>query len=299
GWVTMGAAAVNAAISPWFVNKRPGALAMAYNGASIGGVVFSSGWVFLIGRFGFSLAATGVGLLSTAVIALLAFGVFRFTPEQRGQHPDGISQPGTALPRLTDSASVPLRTDRQFITLAAAMSLGLFAQIGLISQLFLLLVGHVTEQRAGLAIGIATVSAIAGRSLAARLIPRSAHRRHVACLSYGCQLLGCLTLLLISVNPAWLWAGMILFGLGIGNATSLPPLIAQVEFPPQQVARVVTLIVAIAQACYACAPAFFGGVRALSDGPHSELLTLTLAAGIQGLAILALIRGARSSAKDN
>lgn len=76
-------------------------------------------------------------------------------------------------------------------------------------------------------------------------------------------------------------------------------LIAQVEFPPQQVARVVTLIVAIAQACYAFAPAFFGGVRGLSDGPHSELLTLTLAAGIQGLAMLALIRGARSSVKDN
>ncbi|EGH19353.1 major facilitator superfamily protein 42, partial [Pseudomonas savastanoi pv. glycinea str. race 4] len=35
--VTMGAAAVNATISPWFVSKRPGALAMAYNGASIGG----------------------------------------------------------------------------------------------------------------------------------------------------------------------------------------------------------------------------------------------------------------------
>ncbi|MCF5498007.1 MFS transporter, partial [Pseudomonas syringae] len=61
GWVTMGAAAVNAAISPWFVSTRAGALAMAYNGASIGGVVFSSGWVSLIGRFGFSLAAIGVG----------------------------------------------------------------------------------------------------------------------------------------------------------------------------------------------------------------------------------------------
>ncbi|WP_259639871.1 hypothetical protein [Pseudomonas syringae group genomosp. 3] len=61
----------------------------------------------------------------------------------------------------------------------------------------------------------------------------------------------------------------------------------------------VTLIVAIAQAYYAFAPAFFGGVRALSDGPHSELLTLTLAAGIQGLAVLALIRGVRSSIKNN
>jgi MFS family permease len=41
GWVTMGAAAVNAIVAPWFVRKRPAALASAYNGSSIGGVVFS------------------------------------------------------------------------------------------------------------------------------------------------------------------------------------------------------------------------------------------------------------------
>ena len=59
GWVTMGAAAVNALISPWFVARRPAALAMAYNGASIGGVIFSSAWVYLIDRIGFTQAALG------------------------------------------------------------------------------------------------------------------------------------------------------------------------------------------------------------------------------------------------
>ena len=47
GWVTMGAVAVNAVISPWFVRTRPKALATAYNGASIGGVIFSPLWVAL------------------------------------------------------------------------------------------------------------------------------------------------------------------------------------------------------------------------------------------------------------
>jgi len=32
GWVTMGAAAVNAIVSPWFVRTRPAALSSAYNG---------------------------------------------------------------------------------------------------------------------------------------------------------------------------------------------------------------------------------------------------------------------------
>lgn len=52
-----------------------------------------------------------------------------------------------------------------------------------------------------------------------------------------------------------------LFGLGIGNTTSLPPLIAQKEFVPAETARVVPLIVAIAQAGYAFAPAAFGLLR--------------------------------------
>ena len=36
GWGAMSAAAVNAIVSPWFVRTRPAALAMAYNGGSIG-----------------------------------------------------------------------------------------------------------------------------------------------------------------------------------------------------------------------------------------------------------------------
>jgi MFS family permease len=48
GWVAMGAAAVNAIVAPWFVRKRPAALSMAYNGASIGGVMFSPLWVAAI-----------------------------------------------------------------------------------------------------------------------------------------------------------------------------------------------------------------------------------------------------------
>ena len=49
GWGAMSAAAVNAIVSPWFVRARPAALAMAYNGGSVGGVIFSPLWVAAIG----------------------------------------------------------------------------------------------------------------------------------------------------------------------------------------------------------------------------------------------------------
>ena len=84
-------------------------------------------------------------------------------------------------------------------------------------------------------------------------------------------------------------AGVVLFGAGIGNATSLPPLIAQAEFVKSDVARVVALIVAIAQGAYAFAPAAFGLVRELAPGTA----VFAVAILFQALAIAAFLAGRR------
>ena len=99
GWVAMGAAAVNAIIAPWFVHKRPAALATAYNGASIGGVVFSPLWVLAIASFGFPMAAAVIGAVMVVTIWLLADLVFSRTPQNTGQVPDGepVDAPAAAV----------------------------------------------------------------------------------------------------------------------------------------------------------------------------------------------------------
>jgi MFS family permease len=68
GWAGTGALAINMMVSPWFERRRPAALSMAYNGASVGGVIFSPLWVALIGYAGFPVAALIVGV---AMIAML------------------------------------------------------------------------------------------------------------------------------------------------------------------------------------------------------------------------------------
>lgn len=89
GWVTMGAAAISAVVSPWFVRGRPKALSNAYNGASVGGIVFSPLWVLLIGTRGYSFAALLVGtVLVVAVWAVTAAGLWS-APTELGQAPDG------------------------------------------------------------------------------------------------------------------------------------------------------------------------------------------------------------------
>src|SRR5690348_7076450 len=104
GWVTMGAAAVNAIVAPWFVRKRPAALASAYNGSSIGGVVFSPLWVAAIGLLGFAWAAIVIGLVVVATIWVLADLYYSKTPESMGLHPDGDAPQAAAITVLVSPA---------------------------------------------------------------------------------------------------------------------------------------------------------------------------------------------------
>jgi hypothetical protein len=301
GWVTMGAAAVNAVVSPWFVRIRPAALASAYNGSSIGGVVFSPLWVAAIGFLGFPLAAAVIGLVMVVIIWVLADVFFAKTPEQMGLIPDGDAL-GAAGVSATSASARPLPgkqlwRDFQFITLASGMALGLFAQIGLIAHLFSLLVPAFGAQIAGVAAGAATAAAIAGRTLVGWLMPAGADRRLFACANALVQIVGSLAFYLAAGdNILLLLTGVVLFGAGIGNTTSLPPLIAQIEFVKEDVPRVVPLIIAISQASYAFAPAAFGLIREFA--PQAGMASagaapylFIAAALLQALAIMAFLAG--------
>ena len=301
GWVAMGVAAINAIVAPWFDRGRPAALAMAYNGGNIGGVVFSPLWAAAISAIGFPAAAAAIGLVMAITMWMLADLVFSKTPQQMGLTPDGDAT-GAAAARLTSSAAKPLTgsllwRDRQFLTLAAGMALGLFAQIGLIVHLFSLLVPALGPTGAGLAMGLVTAMAIAGRSLIGWAMPAEADRRLMACASYAVQIAGCAAFIAADgTSVPLLLLGVVLFGAGFGNGTWLPPLIAQVEFAGNDVPRVVALIVAISQATYAFAPVVFGAIREFAGHAGGAAAgaapgVFVIAGIVQGLAIGAFLAG--------
>ncbi len=294
GWVTMGAAAINTIVSPWFVRLRPRALSTAYNGASIGGVIFTPLWVLLIGSLGFPLAAALVGGTAIVLVFWLSLTLFAKTPATLGQQPDGDAI-ATAV-QISVNANLRLEGaslwhDRKFQALAAGMAFGPFAQIGLLAHLFSIIVPVLGLSVAGVVMGLATASAIAGRTLFGWLMPANADRRLAAMLSYAIQIGGALALIASGTDdPALIIAGILLFGFGIGNATSLPPLIAQVEFAKEDTPRVVALIVATGQASYAFAPAVFGLVRAASESGSANAV-FVLAIGVKLAAIFAFQLG--------
>jgi hypothetical protein len=297
GWVPLGAAGINAMVSPWFTHHRPAALSRAYNGASIGGVVFSPLWGTLIAHMGFAQAAWAVGVCMVAVVGWLVRHALAVTPPALGQSPDGKS-PGAPSHRASLPPSWPplpghaLWTNRRFQTLAAAMALALFAQIGLLTHLYSLLSPRLGPQGAGWAMALATACAIGGRTLSAWSMPLAGDRRGVACASWAVQMAGSLVLLAAPGQGPLLWAGIVLFGAGIGNTTSLPPLVVQTDFAAQDVARVVALIVALSQALYALAPMAFALLLTAGQGTS---LFFGAAAALQLLA-LALLWSGRQAA---
>jgi MFS family permease len=303
GWIAMSAAAINAIIAPWFVRARPAALSTAYNGASVGGVVFSPLWVAGIALLGFPAAAATIGVVTAVTVWVFADTVFAKTPHEMGLTPDGDAPGATVAAPASAAKPLPGRLlwrDARLLTLAAGMALGLFAQIGLLAHLFSMLVPALGAQAAGLAMGGATAAAIAGRTLVGWLMPASADRRLVSVASYIVQIVGVFALFAAGGQTiALLLLGVFLFGAGIGNATSLPPLIAQVEFAKEDVPRVVALIIAIAQATYAFAPAVFGFIRELTrETAGAAPWLFAFAALIQVMAIMVFLAPHRRRLRD-
>jgi predicted MFS family arabinose efflux permease len=150
---------------------------------------------------------------------------------------------GSAPSALTNAA---LLRDRGFLAISAAFALGLFAQVGLFAHLVTRLAPVVDADGAALTVSLVTVCAVLGRSLFQRLL-RDDNRRQVAALNFLVQAAGTTVLTLASSMPAVV-SGCLLFGLGVGNLVSLPPLIMQKEFAAGDVGKAVALMVAITTA---------------------------------------------------
>ncbi|WP_204283213.1 hypothetical protein, partial [Klebsiella pneumoniae] len=84
-----------------------------------------------ISSLGFPMAAALIGLVTVAVMWVLADLLFRQTPESLGVEPDGdvvgAARAMMTAPHARPLAGSALWRDRGFITLSAGMALGLFA----------------------------------------------------------------------------------------------------------------------------------------------------------------------------
>lgn len=274
GWAATSGAALNAMVAPWFDRDRPKAISMAFNGASVGGILFAPLWIGLNSSIGLSLSAWVLATAMIVTICPLAHVHLKSPPAAE-----------RATPTLPSPRAMLIRQPA-FITMSAAFALGLFAQIGLFAHLISHLVPEFGPAAAAAAVSGITFCAILGRTLLGWMIGEG-DRRVVTAANLAMQASGSL-LLAFGSGGAALVLGCVLFGLGVGNLTSLPPLIVQREFRPADAGTVIALVVATNQAVFAFAPAIFGWLR---DATESYVAAFCLAAIAQLVAALIVVAG--------
>ena len=305
GWAGMSGAGINATVAPWFERKRGLAVSMAMNGATCGGVLIVPLWAALIPRLGLPGAAlVVVGLMLVVLVPLVALFMHR-GPEVLGLGPDGDSRPAAVAPAgstapagassgASREVAAPLRRaalvrTRRFWTISAAFALGLLAQVGFITHQVAYLSPRLGREGAALAVSLTTLAAIVGRLATGVFVDRIDRRRAASC-NFGLQALAVFAMIRWPSVPV-LYLGCVIFGLGVGNMTTFPSLIVQVEYPKEHFRRVVSLVVAINQFTFAFGPALLGWARD-RWGSYSVALGLCLVCEAAA-AVIVLLRGKR------
>ena len=288
GWAAMSGAALNLIVAPWFERRRGLAISLAFNGAATGGIVVAPAIVLLTGRIGFRAAVLLLVAVMAGVLAPLVLGVLGRGPEALGLAPDG-DPPGARAPARTSRTALRRREllrAWRFWSVSLPFALGLTAQISVIIYQVSFLRPRLGPDGAAWAVSLTSLAAVAGRLIVGLFVDR-VNRRAVVAGNFLVQA-AALVLMLTAPAPALLYVACLLFGLGVGNTTSLPSVIVQAEFPPAVFGQVVSTIIAINQFTYSFGPGILGWLR---DASGSYVAPLVACLALQLAAVVILLVG--------
>jgi MFS family permease len=293
GWAAMSGAALNLIVAPWFERRRGLAISIAFNGAAVGGVLLVPALVFLIHRLGFTPAVVALVGLMAVVLTPLVLWLLARGPEAMGLGPDGEPlAPRAAAPSRAGGAP-PTRAFMRtwhFWSMAAPFALGITAQISVIIHQVSFLRPTLGVAGAAWAVSLTSACAVLGR-LAVGLVVDRVDKRGIIAGNFLLQATA-VALLLAAPGPALLYVACVMFGLGVGNTTSLPSVIVQAEFPREAFGRVVSTIIAVNQFTYSFGPGLLGW---LHDAFGSYQVALAGCLALQLAAVAIVLLGARMS----
>jgi MFS family permease len=289
GWAAMSGAALNIIVAPWFERRRGLAISLAFNGAAVGGVLLVPALVFLIGRIGFRAAVLALVAVMVSVLTPLVLWLLVRGPEVLGLGPDGDAPAPSATAKAANRSAPPSRDFMRtwhFWSVALPFALGLTAQISIIIHQVSFLKPALGTAGAAWAVSLTSVCAVLGR-LAVGLFVDRVNRRAVIAGNFLLQATS-IVLMLSGPGPMLLYVACAMFGLGVGNTTSLPSVIVQAEFPKAAFAQVVSTIIAINQFTYSFGPGLLGWLRDGFGSYHASLAACLL---LQLVAVAILLFG--------
>jgi len=290
GWSCLSTIAISTTVAPWFERQQGKAISIALLGASLGGMLGVPISLFLIELAGFRLAMALIAAWVLLVIVPIAIGILRRRPEDLGLHPDGEApsekQKKAAAANQRNWSAREAFATWQLRSVIIAFGIGLMVQIGFLSQQVKLLQLHVSPNVSALIVLTSGTLAFLARVVLAQVADR-VQIRQVAALVLTLSGLG---LLVTGTGESLVTiiAGFLLFGLNVGNLTTIPALIVRREFGATSFGKVFGLTGTCMQLSSSLGPAFFG---LLYDLNNSYTLPLLLASTAMFAAAVLISKG--------
>lgn len=288
GRACLSATTISTTLAPWFERHQGRAVSTALLGASVGGMIATPLMLGGIALFGVTSAFVLSALISVLLLLPVALWVIKKTPQELGLLPDG----GNELPVLPIGQSrwtlKGAMTTRHFRTQLLAFALAQAAQIGFLSHHVSIVAPFLGESGASIAVSLAALAAFGGRIALARF----ADNVDLRLLTGAVMLLAAVSLAYLGLSSSRfsLLLASAMYGLTIGNLTTLAPLLARREIGAPSFGLVFGFISAATAFATAFGPAAYGLLRDMfqSYGPP-----LMFAAAVNLVAAVIIVWGGR------
>jgi MFS family permease len=289
GWACLSTTAVATTLAPWFEKYQGRAVSIASLGASAGGMMGPPLLLLGADRIGFTRTTSVAAAVSLVVLLPLALFILRRRPEDMGLLPDGLPRAPNNQPRHGSdwSRADALRTSALQTTMIA-FGLGMSVQIGLLTHQVTLLAQSLPTNAVAATISATAIAALVGRLGLAKFADRLDAR---ATSSVVLMLAATSFFALAAIdNPVVLIGANILFGLTVGNVTTLSPIIVRREFGAAAFGPVFGVASCAIQLVTALGPGLYG---LLHDASGSYREPLLIAATMDIIAAVVILRGRR------
>ena len=287
GWSCLSTIAVSATIAPWFEKFQGKAISTALLGASLGGMLGVPITLFLVEALGFAAAMATIGAITVLTIVPISIFILRRRPQDMGLWPDGLAPDAGQTP-IDDREWTRSQALKTFALRSTIITFGLalMVQLGFLSQQVKLLQTELSPTFTGVTILVSGSLAFLGRVVLARLADR-VNIRLAAAVVLWLAAIGLLVAALAD-SATWLIVGVLLFGLNVGNITTLPALIVRREFGAPSFGKVFGITGTFMQLMNACGPALFGF---LHDATAGYTIPITVAALVMVFGSLLIAHG--------
>jgi len=239
------------------------AISTALMGASIGGIVGVPALLFVIEQAGFATAVAGAGVLCLVILLPLVL-TLRARPADLGLLPDGAPRAHEMASSHAEATWTRRAAARTTIFRSVAVGFGLtfLVQVGFLTHHVAFLSPRLGDRGASLTVSATAIMAFLGRIVLARYVDRLAPRQ-VACgvFCVGAAALGILS---VASSTVALVVASLVYGLTVGNVTTLPSIIVRREFGAVSFGAVYGLVAMIIGLSTAIGPSFYGVLFDLS-----------------------------------